>query len=291
MNQRLRWDDAAAALRPAGPPGTVHAIDSWLSAEGRVRGLPLHNRRFAAACQALGGPPQPQVAAFFRAAAARVPTTGTWFPRVELAAEEGELSLRLWIRPAPALGESVRLWTADGPDRRARPDIKGLDLDRLTALRQRAMAAGGDEALLLDGAGRIVEGSTTSLMWWRDDTLCTPPATPRRLASVTRELLLAVAAAQGVRTAHETPTPRELDGLEVWAVNALHGIRPVTQWTSAQVSAGPAVRAARWRGHLSRLAQPVPTALSTRRSDHARDTRDTRQPTPAERSGATGLRA
>ncbi|MFI0716323.1 aminotransferase class IV [Streptomyces inhibens] len=273
MNQRLRWDDAEGALHPAESPGTVHALDSWLAADGTVRGLPLHIRRFAAACQALGGPPQPQVATFFRAAAARVPTTGTWFPRVELAATEGELALHLWIRPAPTLGESVRLWAADGPDRRTRPDVKGVDLDRLGALRDRALAAGADEALLLDGAGRIVEGSTTSLLWWRGDTLCTPPATPRRLASVTRELLLGIAAAQGVRIAYETPTPRELDGLEVWAVNALHGIRPVTQWTNLQVSAGPAVRAPRWRGHLGRLAQPAPSALSTRTSDHARHAR------------------
>lgn len=278
MNNRLRWDDAQGALCPAEPPGTVYAIDSWLSADGMVRGLSLHIRRFAAACQALGGPPQPQVELFFRTAAAQVPTTGKWFPRVELALEEGELALHLWIRPAPALGETVRLWTADGPDRRARPDIKGVDLDLLTALRNQALASDADEALLLDGAGRIVEGSTTSLLWWRGDTLCTPPGTPRRLASVTRDLLLGIAAAQGTSTAYETPTPRELDGLEVWAVNALHGIRPVTQWTSTQVSAGPAVRAARWRGHLGRLAQPASSALAlaslpTRKPDHARHTR------------------
>ncbi|MFH8628509.1 aminotransferase class IV [Streptomyces lydicus] len=273
MSERLRWDDAQGALVPAGPPGTVHAIDSWLCAEGRVRGLPLHLRRFAAACEALGGPPDPQVHAFFQAVAERLPATGTWFPRVELAVDNRELLLHLWIRPAPALGDSVRLWTAEGPDRRSRPDIKGLDLDRLTALRNEALAAGADEALLLDAAGRLVEGATTSLLWWRDDVLCTPPDTPRRLASVTRELLLGIAAGQGIRTARETPTPRALDGLEVWAVNALHGIRPVTQWTSAQVSAGPAIRAPRWRGHLSRLAQPAPSALSTRTPDHVQHTR------------------
>jgi branched-subunit amino acid aminotransferase/4-amino-4-deoxychorismate lyase len=54
-------------------------------------------------------------------------------------------------------------------------------------------------------------------------------------------------------------TVPELDGREVWLVNALHGIRPVTGWTGGRpMSAGPAGRVAQWRSWLAGTADPLP---------------------------------
>jgi hypothetical protein len=53
-------------------------------------------------------------------------------------------------------------------------------------------------------------------------------------------VLLADAAVAGTPVAFESRTPAELAGLEVWAVNALHGIRPVTGWVGAPINAGSA---------------------------------------------------
>ena len=74
----------------------------------------------------------------------------------------------------------------------------------------------------------MLEGGTTSLLWWREGTLCAPPPRAPVLPGITRSLLLAHAAA----VAFENVTPADLAGLEVWAVNALYGIRPVTAWLS-----------------------------------------------------------
>jgi branched-subunit amino acid aminotransferase/4-amino-4-deoxychorismate lyase len=177
---------------------------------------------------------------------------------VELVGSDAP-ELQLWIRPAPARGDAVRLWISAEPDRRVHPSVKGADLDHLAGLRQEAADAGADEALILATDGRIREGASTSILWWRRDVLCAPPETPEILPGVTRTVLLRLAAEHGIRVEFEEPTPPELAGREVWAVNALHGIRPVSRWVGALIDAGPAHRARRWNAQLDRLAKPVLT--------------------------------
>jgi branched-subunit amino acid aminotransferase/4-amino-4-deoxychorismate lyase len=99
--------------------------------------------------------------------------------------------------------------------------VKGPDLAYLTALRE---AAAGDEPVLVSPEGYVLEGATTSLMWWRGNTLCVPPA-KLVLPSVTRDVLLELAAARGIPVRSELAAPGELRPLQVWAVNALHGVR------------------------------------------------------------------
>ena len=260
--RRYRWTRAGEGFEPTdqpGEPGQARIIDSWLVADGRMRGFEAHTRRFSAACAELSGIAPEQTRKFMRAAAARLPAEGRWFPRVELvlAGPDGALQLELWIRPAPAPGRTVRLWLADAPDIRTYPQIKGPDLGWLTCQRDAAVAAGADEAVLLSPGGRVLEGSTASIMWWRDDTLCTPREGV--LPGITQSLLLRHACATGVPIAVISPTPAELSGLEVWAVNALHGIRPVTAWVGTDIEPGPVLRAARWQRYLDELAAPVMT--------------------------------
>jgi branched-subunit amino acid aminotransferase/4-amino-4-deoxychorismate lyase len=246
---RLRYE-ADGELRPAAGTGDVKIIDSWLVAHGRVRDLAAHSRRFSSACAELFGVAENHTGRFMRAVAAQLPASGRWFPRVELALVAGVPRLQLWRRPAPPAGPAVRLWIAGGPDERMRPDVKGFDLDRLARLRQDAVAAGADEAVLLSAAGQVIEGSATSIMWWRGATLCAPPLGTDLLPGVTRAILMQVAAERGVPVAVERALPGDLADLEVWAVNALHGIRPVVSWVGAGIRPGRPQRTARWREYL-----------------------------------------
>jgi branched-subunit amino acid aminotransferase/4-amino-4-deoxychorismate lyase len=223
---RLRWT-GAGGFEPAGEPGEIVVIDSWLVAEGEVRAFDAHVRRFTASCAELAGVGE-QAEAFMRAGLAQVPVADRWFPRAELALVNGTPRLQLWLRPAPPRADAIRLWVPPEPDQRTRPCIKGPDLGYLSALRGAARTAGADEAALLSPDGTVLEGTTTSIVWWRGETLCAPPLDAPVLPGVTRAVLLA----SGHPVRFEYATPAELAGLKVWAVNALHGIRPVTAWVT-----------------------------------------------------------
>lgn len=258
---RWRWDEATGEFYPESRSAGVRIVDSWLVDAGRVRGLAEHAGRFRAACTRLFGLPADRTTRFLRAAGDRLPDTGRWFPRVELALDQGEARFQLWLRPAPPRGTAVRLWYPGEPDRRCCPGVKGIDLDQLAELRAAALAAGGDEPVLLSSAGHVLEGATTSIVWWRGSVLCGPPAGPELLPGITRTLLSAVAGAAGHPVVSELATPEELAGIPVWTVNSLHGIRPVTGWLGlatelpAPPDSAPAV--AHWQACLDRLAEPV----------------------------------
>lgn len=253
--QRWCWSEAAGAFTAVPPGGRVDIIDSWLVTDGTVVSLDAHLDRFSTACAALFALPRERTAAFLRAALRRIPAAGRWFPRVELVLRDGEPGFHLWLRPAPARGATVRAWVYDGVDRRRHPAVKGPDLDWLTEVRSAALRRGADEAVVPSADGLLIEGTTTSLLWWRDDTLYAPDATRLDLLpSVTRTALLRIAAASGTRVAYACPRLQELAGLETWAVNALHGIRPVREWTGSAFAAGPAPRARIWQARLDALA-------------------------------------
>lgn len=254
---RFRWDGEsfAAVPLPVDGPGAdasdasdaidvIDVIDSWLVADGAWLASERHADRFAGAVHRLHGIDPAVSREFVIAARPLIPAGGAWFPRVEYSPAGG---FHLLVRPAPARGSTVRLWTAPGPDARSRPSIKGFDLALLSGLREQAQAAGADEPLLLDDRGRIVEGASTSILWWRDGALCAPPESESVLSGVTRAVLFELAEASAIPVRQESARPRDLDGLEVWAVNALHGIRPVVPWPGSPMQPGPARRAARWR--------------------------------------------
>jgi hypothetical protein len=53
-------------------------------------------------------------------------------------------------------------------------------------------------------------------------------------------------------------TPAELDGTELWALSALHGIRIVTSWVDGPQLAEQPGRLATWRTRLDALRKPLP---------------------------------
>lgn len=259
-----RWWDPDGGWSTADAAGTVLVIDSWLVDEGRVRGLDRHAARFASACDRFtgpgAGPGAEHTNRFLRAVAESLPTRGRWFPRVELVDTGSGTRLRMWQRPAPPRTETVRLWTATNPDRRRLPAVKGVDLDHLASLRTAATTAGADEALLVSTEGYVIEGASTSVVWWRGDTLCGPPPGPGLLPGVTRALLGELAAAAGHQVVTERATAPDLAGVPVWTLNALHGIRPVTEGLG-RCQDTDAAAAERWQSRLAALAVPVDARL------------------------------
>ena len=273
------------------PPAAASVVDSWLVVDGRSRAANLHGERFQRSCaELLPDLAQHDVREFLEAVSTALPTSGRWWPRVEayaaphvdevdayaardVATHAGlQHRLRLWLRPAPAPRREVTLWTPSVSDPRRHPRAKGPDLQVLARLCDEARSAGGDDAVLCRPDGMIVETARAAIAWWRGDTLCVPSLELPAFPSVTLRLLTRAAAEQGVRIQHERCAVHELDGLEVWTLNALHGIRAVTGWAGTPgLHTPPANRArlAHWRQALDASAAALlePTqATSTERA-------------------------
>jgi len=254
------WTPAGGLIPAREPGGRLLVADSWLVREGRVRGFERHRERFLRACGECDGPPLRRLLEFWRDMTDALPRAGEWFPRVELGL--GARELRLLLRVAPPLGAGVRVWEAGQTDPRTVPRRKGPDLETLARVRRRASGEGADEVVLVTPTGIVLEAATASVLWWEDDTLCLPPPRLPVLPGVTVALIQ--------ERAHRERTVAELDGLEVWLVNALHGIRPVTSWAGETGEAGeagceevpmaaaPALRAPEWRTWLDDIMEPLP---------------------------------
>lgn len=254
-----RWHDHSLEARDDCDvaPASIEAADSWLTTDGATLALGLHRSRFTTS---VGRSRHRQVDPdpFWDAAIAAIPRSGDWFPRVELRVQLGSPQLLFRLREAPARRTSVTLATHRGRDPRRRPRVKGPDLESMLRLRTAAQRRGADEAVLLTPEGWIAEGSTTCLAWWRGDALAVPADDIPRIDSVTLRSVRAIAAATGVEVLEERATPEELDGTEVWALNALHGIRIVTHWIDGPAVAQEPGRLAAWRARLDALRRPLP---------------------------------
>ena len=228
-----------------------------------VRGLDDHLRRFQSSALGLlpGAEGGARIDTFLDDARDRIAEYGAGFPRLELWEAEragGDPHLSLSLRPLPELRDTIELRSAPGVSL-DHPERKGPNISRLAELNRRL----GAEALLLDAAGLAVEGATTSLIWWTGPGDASghyvadapSPGSATRVASVTEGLLRRVADARLLGRKPErqrrgslspaTPTVAQLAGSEVWAVNALHGIRIVTSIDGVP-QAAPEEQRLRW---------------------------------------------
>lgn len=210
---------------------SLAVADSWLVEDGRSLGATAHFNRFSAWVRESSSISEAELSAFIQAVREKMPTTGKWFPRLELhSATEAPNQLFLRLRPAPELATTITLWTYPEPDPRLNAHIKGPDLSLCQQMRRRATIHGADEAVILNEAGFIAEGALSALVWWRDDVLCAPGNDIVWLPSVTRDIVISVAQQMGKRIKFENAKPEDLVGLEVWALSSLHGIRVATDW-------------------------------------------------------------
>jgi branched-subunit amino acid aminotransferase/4-amino-4-deoxychorismate lyase len=238
-------------------PASIEAADSWLVTDGTVLALDLHRTRFMTSIPR-GRYKQLDPGAFWDASIAAIPRTGDWFPRVELRTQLLQPQLLFRLREAPERSRSIVLATHEGRDPRTAPRFKGPDLEAMLRLRTSVQKKGAGDAVILTADGYIADGSTTCLAWWRGDALAIPDDSIERIDSVTLRSVLALATALGVDILRESARPDDLDGCEVWALNALHGIRIVTKWIGGPEVAEQPGRLDTWRRRLDALRRPLP---------------------------------
>ena len=192
---------------------------------------------------------------FLTDAARRIADFGPGFPRLECWSAPHGCTLALSLRPTPPLGAVLEFRTAPGVTL-GHPGRKGPNIDRLAELNRGL----GAEALLLDSTGAVLEGATTSVLWWPLGASDGARAgAGGRVPSVTESLLIDAARSSSVvgGLAEARATPDELIGCEVWAVNALHGIRLATAIDGVATEPARADRLRWFTAALERTWEPV----------------------------------
>lgn len=122
--------------------------------------------------------------------------------------------------------------------------------------RAEAEAAGADEALLLNSAGRVAEADSANLFWFEDGTLHTPPLAEGPLAGVTRGFVLDLAREAGWSVGETAADLERLGNAgAVCLTNATAGIVEVAALDDRSVrpGPGPALLREAYRAALRRL--------------------------------------
>ncbi len=108
--------------------------------------------------------------------------------------------------------------------------IKSLNYLWAVLARAEAEAAGAFEAVLLDTAGRLSEGTTSNLFWVRGGRLYTPATDCDILRGVTRDVVLGLARARGIQSREGHFGPGELlKAEECFLTNTSLEIMPVVR--------------------------------------------------------------
>jgi branched-chain amino acid aminotransferase len=110
------------------------------------------------------------------------------------------VSERVRSEGAKVIIAATRRLGADGLD----PRIKSLNYLNHILARMEATHAGADEAILLNSAGRIAEGSADNIFIVKKGELLTPPVIEGALDGITRQVVLELAEKLGIKF-RETP--------------------------------------------------------------------------------------
>lgn len=209
---------------------------------GRPRFAERHARRLQAGAAALGlGPVEPErvARALAELAAAALPD-GEGIVRLQLSCDaDGELHL---VGVPRALGDDPPLWRAivapfRHPGELALPGGHKLTNRLALALAgDAARDAGAQEALLLDAAGRLVEGGRSNvLVVDAGGRVSTPPLGRGAVDGIARRLVLERVAEVAER---DVPEPELRAAREIVAVNAVRGAVPVVVLDGVAVGDG-----------------------------------------------------
>lgn len=202
------------------PPerGTDGVFDTLLAVNGKPRHYADHMERLAHDAQAVLGL-LPQVPDVIEQLAG-----GMAFARIRTSVTRKMVLIEAFPCPDPAtLGPATAVIVEDWP--RVIGDkfenCKRLDYTRNFAARDKAVAMGAENAVLLNTEGRVACGHVANLFIEEDGVLITPPLSEGVLAGVTRKHLIA----QGAR--EEPITKKRLIAADkAFLTNSLIGLRP-----------------------------------------------------------------
>lgn len=211
---------------PAAPADLAHvalvnygAYTSFRVEDGAARGLDLHLERLEASALELFGEAvgETRLRELMRRA---VDGRGRCWLRVSLFSPEISPRAPGWtgrpkvmtavFSPQPPLAESVRLQTQIY--QREAPHLKHVGTFGLIRARRAALAAGFDDALFVDGEGRVAEGSLWNIGFLRGEQVVWPRAP--MLAGVAQALLQRGLAATGLVSVTEPVSVGDLPGFD-----------------------------------------------------------------------------
>ncbi len=156
---------------------------------------------------------------------------------------------------APREADPTPLRVKTCPFQRALPRVKHVGLFAQLQLRRQALREGFDDALFVDGKGRISEGSTWNIGFWDGAAVVWPEA--EALRGTTERLLQAGLAEAGIAQRHEVLAPGALQGLKAaFAANAA-GVRAVSGIDATALRPDPALMARLAEALAGHRPQPV----------------------------------
>ncbi len=123
-----------------------------------------------------------------------------------IAAPLAMVSEEVRLRGARLIIAATRRLSADGLD----PRIKSLNYLNHILARMEASQAGADEAIMLNAAGRVAEGTADNVFVARVGELLTPPPSEGCLEGVTRKVVMELAQQAGIAVREAPLAPYDL---------------------------------------------------------------------------------
>ena len=219
---------------------------------GRVPRLADHMARLRAGAAVLGLPvpklldePTGLLARLLEAnglesAALRLTLTRGPGPRGLAPPEAPTPTLLVTAASLPAAPPPARVVVAGCTRRNERSPLAAIKslayLDQVLALRE-AQARGADDALLLNGAGRLTGATAANLFLVQEEGLLTPPVPEGALPGTTRARVLALAPALGLPVREQPLEPRQLEAVSAaFLTSALLLVRPIGALAGRQLA-------------------------------------------------------
>lgn len=260
----LRNGVPSEATMPLGDPIVVRGdgcFEALRSYGGRLFGLDDHLDRLAASAAALGIalPSLEKVGQWANSAAA---AQGDGVVRILVSGDAEGAQVYVFADPLPDLPETLRLGPVAAPwhpggETWELAGIKTLSYAPNMAAGRVAQDRGFDDALLVSRSGEVLECPTSSVLWAVDGVIETPSLDLGILGSITRRMVLALAARlQAPVREGRFPLARLAEASEVALLSSIKEIVPVTavgEWTYPP---GPitARLAAAYREEVERLS-------------------------------------
>jgi branched-subunit amino acid aminotransferase/4-amino-4-deoxychorismate lyase len=231
---------------PAEPVDARGVFETVLLAGGRPVFLDEHIDRFVAGCAFFGLADAPAAGALRTAVSEVIRSKGIADGVLRWAAWAGELGRTEWrVRvEAPRPHQLKELWKVEvsatplpalGPETICKHLGRKAWRDALAAVR----AAGSDEVVLTDAAGRVVEGAVSNVFCVQKGRLRTPSLACHPLPGIVRAVVLQLAGEHGLATEEGVVTADDLrTAEEVFLTNSLIGVRPVA-WLDGRRLAAP----------------------------------------------------
>ncbi len=218
-------------------------IDSFLVVDGRATGILAHQRRFVTAVRDSYGETRAGEAEELYAQLGSRVTAGRRFPRLEATVS----GVTLVDRPAPAQGTVLEVQDEPVVDERQWPELKGPELNWLQD------AAREGEVVLLRG-GEVAETTTAAIVLLTETGFVGPDAPALR--STTRHWFSQAIGPVHSRRIEAAELYRAMAEGRAFALNALHGVRPIVAAGSAPNRAA-VQQAAQWRARWLTDAEPL----------------------------------